>query len=116
MSTVKEKLGKRIRDLRKKRGYTQARLAEKVGVSDNFIGYVERGAQTPSLDTLSRIAGALDVTIRDLFLFPEDLGRIPYVRSKKEELIDKLANCLRERDEKYISIILNLSKKTAKGK
>ena len=106
MRTMKEKLGKRIRELRKKRGYTQAQLAERVEVSDNFIGYVERGVQAPSLDTLDRIAEALDVTVRDLFLFPEDLGRTPYVRSKKEELINKLANCLREQDEKYIGLIL----------
>jgi transcriptional regulator with XRE-family HTH domain len=47
---------------------TQEQLAEKLGVSVNFIGQVERGENAPSFDTLQKIAEVLEVDVSELFL------------------------------------------------
>ncbi len=39
------------------------RLAEKSGLSQAMVSYVERGIRNPTLDTLLRIAGALNVDL-----------------------------------------------------
>ncbi len=56
-------LGLKIAYYRKKRGYTQEVLAEKVGISTNFLGQVEGISTTRgiSLETLFKLAEALDV-------------------------------------------------------
>jgi transcriptional regulator with XRE-family HTH domain len=59
-------LGQRLRALRKQRGLTQERLGELSGLSGKFIGEVERGEKSISLDSLYQVAIALDVRLRDL--------------------------------------------------
>lgn len=69
MQTAKELLGMRIREVRKQRGLSQERLAEKVGVDPKQISRIEGGKSAPSLDTLEAIAKHLQVEIKDLFEF-----------------------------------------------
>jgi len=57
---------KRIRKYRHDAGLTQEDLAEKVGVSRVYIGYVEQGRNTPSLEILGKIAKALKVKLSDI--------------------------------------------------
>ena len=45
--------GLRVRELRKKRKLTQSELAEKIGLSTNFIGMVERGERNTSVDKIA---------------------------------------------------------------
>ncbi len=59
-------LGENIRTKRKGAGFSQEKLAEKADLSPNYIGYVERGDQTISVDSLSRIAAALKVSLEEL--------------------------------------------------
>lgn len=60
-------IGLSIREIRTKRGFTQERLTEKVGLSTNFIGSIERGEANASFQTLEAIAKALDCDLRQLF-------------------------------------------------
>lgn len=55
-------LGKRIKDIRIKRGLSQARLSEMIDKSPTYMSYIESGIKCPSLDTLILIANALGVT------------------------------------------------------
>jgi transcriptional regulator with XRE-family HTH domain len=59
-------LGQTIRDLRKKKPLSLKQLAELSGVSVSFLSQVERGATSPSISSLMRIAHALDRTIGSL--------------------------------------------------
>lgn len=61
-------IGLKIAYYRKKRGYTQAQLAERIGVSTNYLGLIERGnnGKSYSMETLLSIAEALDVAVADL--------------------------------------------------
>lgn len=71
MSKLPVQLGKRIYRFRKDRRLTQAALAEKAGISNEFMSAIERGARLPSVSTLEDIATALRVRMKDLFNFDE---------------------------------------------
>ena len=60
------KIGNRIRDKRKKHNFTIAELAERSEISSNFLGNIERGVDTPSVETLINIANALFVGVDEL--------------------------------------------------
>ena len=70
----------RIRQLRKERGLSQARLAVLADMDPATLNRLERGTGNPNLKTLQRVAGALDVAIADLLEneSPKDLSpRLP---------------------------------------
>ena len=56
----------RLREIRKARGYTQNKLAMKSGLSRQAIVVIESGQKSPTLNTLAKIANALDVTVSQL--------------------------------------------------
>lgn len=53
-------IGKKIRAARKGKKLRQEDLAERTGLSPNYIGMVERGEKVPSLESFISIANALD--------------------------------------------------------
>ena len=59
-------LGETLRALRLKANYSQERLAERAELSSIFISRVERGKESPSLDSLVKIAKALKIRVREL--------------------------------------------------
>ena len=67
MENPYQMVGKRVRFFREQDGLTQAELAEKTGLSDNFIGLIERGIKHPTLDTLNKVADALEVNLSEFF-------------------------------------------------
>ena len=61
------RLGDRIRKLRKKRGWTQVEMAERVGIDRSFLADIERGKRNVSILNLSHISKGLGVTLSQLF-------------------------------------------------
>ena len=59
--------GMRIHELRKKSKLTQSELAEKVGLSTNFIGMVERGERNTSVDKIFKLAKAFNISLAQFF-------------------------------------------------
>src|SRR5262245_65433682 len=60
-------VGERLRDIRRLRRATLKTIADRAGVSESFLSQVERGRASASIASLRRIAGALGVTVADLF-------------------------------------------------
>jgi transcriptional regulator with XRE-family HTH domain len=58
-----KKLGKRIREERLRLKLTQAQLAEDIEISDTYMGAIERGERSLTLDTLVRLVNRLGVTV-----------------------------------------------------
>ena len=58
-----KRLGERIREERLKLNLTQAQLAEDIDISDTYMGAIERGERSLTLDTLVRLVNRLGVTI-----------------------------------------------------
>ena len=58
-----KRLGERIREERQRLHLTQAQLAEDVDISDTYMGAIERGERSLTLDTLVRLVNRLGVTV-----------------------------------------------------
>ena len=56
-------LGKKIQRKRTEMGLTQEKLADKVGISRAYMGYIEQGRKAPSLEVLEKIARVLKTSI-----------------------------------------------------
>jgi transcriptional regulator with XRE-family HTH domain len=65
--TAAAKLGRRIRQLRDAKGWSQERLAEEADMDRSYIAGIEVGARNPSLKALERLAKGFRVSIADLF-------------------------------------------------
>ncbi len=85
--------GKRVNALRTAKGLTQAQLAERAHVSEEWLRRVELGNGAPSLNTIEAVASALDASIGDLFDEPAS-SDTPYeglIAAAKQMTPDELA-------------------------
>ena len=76
-------LGKRIADLRRKRGLNQSELAKKLGLSTSAIGMYEQGRREPSITILVALAEELGITI-DYLLTGQAVSPQPCSHREKE--------------------------------
>lgn len=103
MTDIDKKLGKRIQELRKRRGMTQQKLAELVNVEVVTISRIENGSRFPKKENIESIADALNVEIKDLFDFENPQTKI-FLTNEIARMM-KLASC---EDLKYIYRLLKL--------
>lgn len=64
-----KQLGLNIKQRRLELGFTQQQLADKIGIGLNFMGKIEVAFSKPSLDTLIKLANALETTVSELTKF-----------------------------------------------
>ncbi|HJC72263.1 MAG TPA: helix-turn-helix domain-containing protein [Candidatus Ruthenibacterium merdavium] len=57
----------RIKFFREQKGYTVNRLANIAGISQSYLRSVELGQKNPTVETLSEICWALDISLKDFF-------------------------------------------------
>jgi transcriptional regulator with XRE-family HTH domain len=62
VGSLRELFGKRLRELRLKRGFNQLYLAQLSGTSEDFISLVERGINAPSVETIEALALDTNIT------------------------------------------------------
>ena len=67
MPSPQQNFGRRIRQLRLKKGWTQEQLAERANQYWTYIGGIERGERNVTLQVIADIARALGVEIQTLF-------------------------------------------------
>ena len=81
-------IGQRLRQLREQKGLSQGDIEKASGLLRCYISRVEHGHTVPSLETLERFAGALDVPLYRLFYTGEDPPATPHLspRLSLEEL------------------------------
>ena len=65
----RKRLGERIKALREQQGLSQRKLALMIGSNQTHIWQIENGTVNVGLDTLCRLADALEVNVRDLIDF-----------------------------------------------
>ncbi len=93
---MKKLLGKRIKEIRNKKGMTQEKLAELVEINTPNISYIENGKFYPSYETFVGLLKALDVEPCELFTF--DMVKSP--EELKNEMMEAFNN-----DEKLLRLI-----------
>ena len=67
MNPSPEDIGRRIRTLRKEKGFTLAQMAELCQCSSSLLSQIETGAVNPSFSTLKSISDALGISMASLF-------------------------------------------------
>ena len=96
------KIGRFIADERKRKGYTQKQLSEKLGISDKTISKWERGNGFPEVSLLLPLCDELEITVNEL-LSGERVSEEDY--RKKAEV--NMVNLVREAQESKKKIILS---------
>ncbi len=103
MKTTKELLGARIKELRKLRKLTQDELSEKIDIDAKHMSRIEVGGSYPSLDTLEKMASALNVEMKDFFEFAHEAKRSKEIR----QALDSLA---KETDIEKLRLLLKVAR------
>ena len=93
-------LGAKLRQERLKQDWTQEMLAEKVDVSRAYIGQIERGERSLTLDTLIRLANQLGVTADDLLY--------DHLERSNEYYINKIRKVVLNRSEEEQQMALDM--------
>lgn len=93
-------LGKRIRQIRKNRGYTQEGLADLVGTSQGHLGKVERGEVQVGTEMLQKLATALTVEVGHFFHGPKNIPR--------EILMQRTTSMLERASDKDLHLIFKI--------
>lgn len=96
------KIGKFIAEERKRKGYTQKQLSERLEISDKTISKWERGNGFPEVSLLLPLCNELEITVNEL-LSGERVSEEDY-RKKAEE---NMVNLVREAHESKKKIILS---------
>ncbi len=65
-ATITKRFGKRVRELRLVRSWSQEEFASIAGLDRSYTGAIERGEQNPSLWIIARIADAFDISVAEL--------------------------------------------------
>ena len=69
MTDVKEIFGERLRGLRKEEELSQEEISKKAGLDRTYVGKIERGEKSPSLETIEKLAISLNTEMKELFDF-----------------------------------------------
>lgn len=83
----KTELGKKLRQARLEKGYTQQLLAELAGIGNVYLGEIERGLKMPSLNSFIKIVEALDISADYILRYELTSGR-EYIC---DEIVQKLS-------------------------
>lgn len=67
MATIRDEISKNLLYYRKKLGYTQKELAEKLGVKNTSVSNWESGYNSIDIETLYRVCGIFGVSVNDMY-------------------------------------------------
>lgn len=108
MKEIAAKVGKRIRYFRTARGLSQEKLALEAGINPTFLGHLERGLKSPTVDTLAKITSALGITLSELMCFDEDGGSSEYAAHRVSTQVSKLPSDKAEEIADIVSKIISM--------
>ncbi len=78
-------VGKKVKQLRTKKKLTLKQLSELTGLSTGFLSQLERGISTIAIDSLAKVAGALDVELSSFFKHDSLPGAEPVMRGFEQK-------------------------------
>ena len=94
--------GKRLKELRKNKKYTQEQLAELIGLDPKQICRIENGVCFTTFDTLQKISDIFNVEIYDLFYSSH--------KKSRKELIKEINNLFANASDEKLELIYKLVK------
>ncbi len=120
-------IGRRLRTLREEKSLSQGDIEKRTGLLRCYISRVENGHTVPSLETLERLAAALEVPLFQLFYEGDDPPPLPNLSTREttEELVldeetekearffERVRRLLGRIDEKDRQLLLYMAQKLA---
>ncbi len=120
-------IGHRLRKLREERSLSQGDIEKRTGLLRCYISRVENGHTVPSLETLERLASALDVPLYQLFFEGDDPPPLPNLSSRQspDEMVldeeaekqvrffEKVRRILEKVEDKDRQLLLYMAQKLA---
>ncbi|MDR0320481.1 MAG: helix-turn-helix transcriptional regulator [Treponema sp.] len=85
---------KNLKEYRKKCGFTQAQLAERVKVTPHYIGMLEMGRNFPATDLIERIAKALNIEMYELFV--ESISPARELEKLRQDIMEEIKKTITE--------------------
>ena len=116
---LNKSVGKSLQAIRIDKGLSQGDIERRTGLLRSYLSRVENGHTVPSLDTLAKIAGALQVSLSELIDPPESKSskNSPAFGDKRQarfwNLMRKYVPILKERDRR---VLVGLARRMATGK
>ena len=121
-------IGDRLRQLREVKKLSQGDIEKRTGLLRCYISRVENGHTVPAIETLEKMARALEVPMYQLFHEGEAPSNLPGVLKKKGSdntgwgssgknaiFLRKLTSCLSKATDSDRKLVLYLAQKTAAG-
>ena len=107
MSELTKILGQRIRNYRLSKGLSQEKLAELSGCHPTYIGQIERGEKNATVESIEKIAIALNISLSKLF---EKLGSQEETSNIPLACYELLSSKTKEEQESLYHILLEIDK------
>ena len=108
VSEIAKLVGQRLRSYRLQLGLSQERVAELSGCHPTYIGQVERGEKTATIESIAKIASAIDVPLSKLFEKID--GKTTYGEDIASKCYELLLGKSKSEQEQIYRIILELDK------
>ena len=119
-------IGDRLRTLREEKRFSQGEIEKRTGLLRCYISRVENGHTVPAIDTLEKLARALEVPMYELFYDGEQPPKLPDLRERKTgqdfawgrsgkdaKTLNKFRQLLSKTDEKNIKLLLFMAQRMA---
>lgn len=105
MGTYSTTIGNRVRQLRNDASLSQEQLAGKAGIATSFLGEIERNIKKPSIDSIEKIANALEISLTEFFNYDVDT-----LKNSENFYIDKIVlevkNCSEAQQEALYRLLI----------
>ena len=120
-------IGDRLREMREEKKLSQGDIEKRTGLLRCYISRVENGHTVPAIETLEKMARALEVPLYQLFYEGEEPPKLPNLlkRSSSEEnawgsrgkdgrYLAKLRRLLAKADQEHRNVLLHMTQKMAR--
>ena len=117
-------IGDRLRELREKKQFSQGEIEKRTGLLRCYISRVENGHTVPAIETLEKLARALEVPLYQLFYDGEEPPKLPNLLKRKSSsdivwgskgkpanYLHQLTKCLSKASESDRKLLLAMAQK-----
>ena len=122
-------IGERLRELREDKKMSQGDIEKRTGLLRCYISRVENGHTVPAIETLEKLARALEVPLYQLFYEGDEPPKLPNLLKRKTSddiawgssgkparYLHKLTKCLSKSAETDRKLVLAMAQKMASGR
>ncbi len=122
-------IGDRLRELREAKKLSQGDIEKRTGLLRCYISRVENGHTVPAIETLEKLARALDIPLYQLFYDGDEPPKLPNLLKRKASddiafgssgkqanYLHKLRKCLSKAEEADRKLIMFIAQKMATGR